>query len=259
MDALTQDNDKTPFGMVLSGGGARGFAHIGVYKAMLEAGVKPGIIAGSSMGALIGALIATGYSPEDLIKIANSSAKARLFEPQIPKLGISSHGPVRKLLAELIPETFDKLLIPLHVSTTNLNTGENTMWSDGNLIDAVMASTCIPIAFEPVEINGMQYVDGGLSRNMPAAAIREHCVTLIGSHANYIDTSAKLKSLSAIMERCFRIAIYNTVRDDIQLCDLYINPPEIRHFSTLKFDHINDIIELGYTTCKRQLEQSYRG
>ncbi|WP_420935901.1 patatin-like phospholipase family protein [Alteromonas sp. A081] len=255
MDVVTRDKSKALFGMALSGGGVRGFAHIGVYKAMLERGIKPEIIAGSSMGALIGALIATGYSPEELIKIANNSTKARLFVPQLPRLGISSHGPIRKLLTELIPETFDKLLIPLHVSTTNLNTGENTMWSDGNLIDAVMASTCIPVAFVPVEINGMQYVDGGLSRNMPAAAIRDNCVTLIGSHANYIDTSAKLESLTAIMERCFRIAIHNTVRDDMQLCDLYINPPEIRHFSTLKFDHINDIIELGYTTCKTQLEQ----
>jgi NTE family protein len=250
---MLNDNKQAQYGMVLSGGGARGLAHIGVYKALIEAEIKPQVLSGSSMGALIGALIAAGYTPDELIEVVSNGAKAKMFEAQIPKLGISSNAPVRKLLKELLPEKFEDLTLPFYVSTTNLTTGENKMWSEGNLIDAVMASTCIPIAFSPIEIEGMQYVDGGLSKNLPASTIRHMCQTLIGSHANYIDKSIKLKSLTEIMERCFRIAIYNTVRTDIELCDHYVNPPEIRHFSTLNFKNIDEIIDVGYRACKAQM------
>ena len=146
------NTSKFKVGLVLSGGGARGLAHIGVYKALNEANIRPEIISGASMGAVIGSLIATGYTPDEIVEIAKDKVHSKMFEMNVPTLSLASHKPVRKILSELLPERIEDLEIPLYLSSTNLSTGENEMLSEGNLYDAVMASTSIPLAFKPIKI-----------------------------------------------------------------------------------------------------------
>ena len=98
-------------GLVLSGGGARGLAHIGVYKALKERDKEVGVISGTSMGAVIGALIAAGYTPLEIEKIAKDKVKSKLFELNNPSKSFASHRPVRKILTELLPEKIEDLKI----------------------------------------------------------------------------------------------------------------------------------------------------
>ncbi len=242
-------------GLALSGGGSRGLAHIGVLKALEEAEVKPEVISGASMGAIIGALIAAGYSAEDLIRIATEKQSSKMFELNRPKLGLATHAPIRKILSEFLPETFEELQIPLYISTTNLNTGKNEIFSEGPLLDPVLASSSIPIVFKPIQINGDFYVDGGLTDNLPAGVIREKCNVLIGSHVNYLDDRKSLDSIRDIIEQCFRVAIYNTVRDERDQCDFYVDPPELRQFKTLDFKELNEIIQIGYNATLEELKE----
>ena len=232
------DTVKFNYGLVLSGGGARGLAHIGVYKALSEAGKKIEVISGTSMGAVVGALIAAGYSATELEEIAVDKVKSKLFEISAPKLSLASHKPVRKILAELLPEKIEDLEIPLYLSSTNLTTGENEILSEGNLYDAIMASTSIPIAFKPIKIGNDYHVDGGLTNNLPASYIRDKCKFLIGSHVNHKYEHVELKTMKDILDRCIRIGIYNSVREEKKLCDLFIDPPKVREFQTLDFKQV---------------------
>lgn len=242
-------------GLVLSGGGARGFAHIGVLKALHEKGIQPEFVSGASMGSIIGALIANGYSVEEMVAISNEKGNLKMFEMSKPVLSLASHKPVRKILAKLLPETFEELKMPMHISTTNLTTGKNVLFSKGPLYDVLLASSSIPVVFKPIEIDGDLYVDGGLTKNFPAEVLKNECDFLIGSHVNFIDKRVDLKSIKDVSERCFRIAIYNTVREDVKLCDLYINPAEVRKYGTLDFKHIPEIIEIGYHETMKELEE----
>lgn len=242
---------KHEIGLVLSGGGARGLAHIGVYKALIEGGKEIGIISGTSMGAVIGALIANGYTPNEIEKIAKDEVKSKLFHLNRPKLSLASLEPVRKILEELLPEKMENLKTPLYLSSTNLSAGENMMLYEGNLYDAIMASTAIPIAFKPIKIGIDYHVDGGLTNNFPASFIRNKCNFLIGSHVNHKQEKVKLNSMKEIIERCIRIGIYNSVREGIKLCDLMIDPPKVREFKTLDFKPASALINIGYeATCE---------
>lgn len=251
---MMSDTIKFNYGLVLSGGGARGLAHIGVYKALSESGKEIEVISGTSMGAVIGALIAAGYSATEIEEIAVDKVKSKLFEINAPKLSLASHKPVRKILSELLPEKIEDLEIPLYLSSTNLTTGENEILSKGNLYDAVMASTSIPIAFKPIKIKNDYHVDGGLTNNLPASYIRDKCKFLIGSHVNHKYEHVELKTMKDILDRCIRIGIYNSVREEMKLCDLFIDPPKVREFQTLDFKQVPTIINIGYEAALEALE-----
>lgn len=246
---------KYKIGISLSGGGSRGIAHLGVLKFLRETGHEPEIISGASMGAIVGALYAAGHSPEDLIEIFKNNDFSKLFHIHFPKLGFTDNRKIREILNTLLPEDFSGLQKPLYISTTNLNEGGNQLFNSGNLIDVVLASSAIPIVFKPITINGKQYVDGGLTDNMPARVLRPLCKTLIGSHVNYLSQDTEMGSMRDIIARCFRIAIYNTTLDDRNDCDVIIDPPEIRQFGTLDFKDIDSIVEIGYMSAQKQKEE----
>ena len=247
--------DKISYGLTLSGDGARSFAHIGVYKALEEFGIKPEVISGTSMGAVIGAFIAAGYSAIELEKIIKDSSQSNLLKMVLPNLGLASYEPLRKIMKELLPENMEDLKISMHISTTNLTLGKNVIFTQGNLADAAIASCSIPLSFRPIKINGDYYVDGGLTKNLPASTIRGKCEVLIGSQVNYIDKKEDIDSISNILERCFRIAIYNSVKTDRAVCNLLIEPQDVQQFDTLNFKEYSKIIEIGYKEAHKVLKQ----
>lgn len=246
---------KVTYGLALSGGGSRGLAHLGVLKAMQDAGIKPSIISGTSMGGILGAFITAGYPVEDIIEIALDNKSSKLFKVQRSVLGLLGHERVRKILSEYLPETFEELKTPLFISATNLSKGINQMFSKGPLIDALLASMAIPVVFKPVKIGGDVFVDGGLTNNLPAAEIRDKCKVLIGSHVNYLDEDDNVSNVKGIIERCFRIAIFNTVLKDKALCDVFIDPPELSAYKTLNFDNVQEIIDLGYLAASNVMKE----
>lgn len=155
--------------LVLSGGGARGFAHIGVLQALERRGVEVDMIAGTSMGAILGAMHASGYSADELYELAAGLRWRDVFDLSL-QTGIMKGAKLRQLLAEHLPETFDDLRIPLVVTTTDVETGEEHVILEGGLVDAVRASSSLPGAFEPVQIGTRILADGGIVNNLPVAA-----------------------------------------------------------------------------------------
>lgn len=157
-------------GMVLSGGGARGFAHIGTLAALERHGIEVGVWAGTSMGAIIAALSAAGYRAADLLELARSVSWRDVLDLSL-RAGMMKGEKLHALLAEHLPERFEDLAQRLAVTCTDIETGEEVVLTSGDLVTAVRASSCFPGAFEPVQWHGRTLADGGICNNLPVDAL----------------------------------------------------------------------------------------
>ena len=174
LQLLTQE-----FGLVLSGGGALGLAHIGAIKALEEAGIEPAWVAGSSMGAIIGVMYAAGYSADEIMQIVKDERLYKVgrlirLQSALRNSGMSTHKTLLHELHELIPHnSFDSLERRFMVCVTDVERGEPVYRYEGaNLAEYVAASASIPGLFEPVVIDSVRYVDGGVTDNLPAKSLR---------------------------------------------------------------------------------------
>lgn len=163
-------------------------------------------------------------------------------------------GQVQKVMADMIgKDDFSSLKMPFYCAVTNLNTGLEEIKSEGKLFQWVMASASIPVVFEPQTIDGQTYVDGGLLNNLPAEAIRDKCLVLIGVHVNHNGPEEEVKGLKTIAERAFSLGIAQNVEDSKKICDFVIEPPEAREFSTFNFNKAKEIYQVGYDATVKQI------
>lgn len=169
-------------GLVLSGGAARGFAHIGLLRVLERAGIEGQVVAGTSMGAILGAFYANGYSAEEIYEIAQGVSWRDILDFSLGGSGLFKGVKLHAFLASHLPATFEELEKPLVISTTDVETGEEVFIFRGDLITAIRASSCFPGAFEPVRFNGRTLADGGIVNNIPvnAAAFLHADFTIAG-------------------------------------------------------------------------------
>lgn len=245
---------KHKVGLSLSGGGARGIAHLGVIKLLEENDMEPQIVSGASMGAIIGCLYCSGIKVEEILNIFEKEKINKVFSIDFNKLGVLKHSFLSNVIDENVKaDTFEELEKEFYVSVTNLNKGVNELKYTGELKRYVIASAAIPIVFRPVVIDDTWYVDGGLTDNLPAEILRNKSIFLVGSHVNYKPVIEKFSSFRDITERSFRIAIYNTIEDGYKTCDFVFDPPEVRDFGTFDLNKYMDIFEVGYNFAKSNL------
>lgn len=243
-------------GLALSGGSARGLAHIGILRALEEASIVPDIISGTSMGALVGVLYAAGLSPNQIKDTVNKEPLLKMVRPAWGQHGLFKVGELRKVLEKHIPkDDFGSLKTPFYVAVSNINKGHKEIISEGSLFDYVLASCAVPVIFAPMVINGTTYIDGALYDNLPADAIRPLCKTLIGIHVNYIGEQKQFTSIIDVAGRTFSLSIGKNVRAAMESCDYLIDPPAITDFSLWDYDKADAIIETGYSFTKEWLEQ----
>lgn len=243
-------------GISLSGGGARGVAHIGVLKALLEEGIQPTHIAGASAGAIVGVMYASGFTPDQMIDFVDRSKFYRIMSFGLPNGGLSKLSYLRERLEDvLIEDDFAALKMPLHIAITNLMSGELEIRTQGELIDVVVASCSIPLVFQPVEIDGALYVDGGLMRNMPVDSLLDDVDFIIG--VNVIPRAPidkrKLSSVWSVAHRCFDLAILGNTQSQAAQCNFVIEPEGIGRYGVFQFPKYKAIYELGYQTAKAQI------
>jgi NTE family protein len=252
---------KPDFGLVLSGGGARGIAHIGVIAALEENSISPGLVSGSSMGAVVGALYAAGVSPQEMIEIARNGKLASLFNWKFPKHGgMLSLDPIKQVLEKHIPQdSFKSLKKKLFITVSNISSGRVEVFTKGELFRIVVASASIPIIFEPQVINGQTYIDGGLFNDLPVEPLQGKCNKIIASHVNYNGPDPDLSSIRAIAERVYRLAIYQHVQKNFPKCDFIINPPELRQHGVFDFKHVDKLFEIGYRASEELVTQMKNG
>lgn len=248
-------------GYVLSGGGARGFAHLGLLKMLEELKIKPTAIAGTSAGAIVGVLYAAGKGPEEILALMKNNSYFGWGNILWNKSGFFSMAMLQKLLKETIAhDNFDALKIPLFIATTDLNKGESVIFSEGELFQPVIASASVPVVFEPVFMNDKILVDGGLLNNFPVEPLEPICDVIIGSYVNRMEDGIAKTSVFRsfnIIERCFHLAIANSVYSKMNKCDVFIEAP-LHAFDMFDVKQADNIFEIGYKTAlqhKPELER----
>ena len=280
---------RPTIGLVLSGGGARGLAQIGVLRVFERHGLPVDCIAGTSMGAVIGGLFAVGYSASDLETIAgrfdwnkiirDSAPRQELFLSQkaqkaraLIELRLERGRPVfneaytsghrlNALLTELIysaphppSQRFDCLKIPFLAVATDLLTGEKKVFREGSLVDAIHASMAIPLLFEPVPIDGHLLVDGGLVQNLPVEEIR----VLDPDWIIAVDTSSRLRRREdlrlpwQVADQVTTILHQETLNAQLEAADIQIRP-ELGDLRNTDFSHADSLIQAGVRAAEEAL------
>lgn len=236
-------------GIALSGGGARGIVHIGVLQALEELAIAPNCISGASAGAIAGFLYAAGLSPMEMLSFVEEVSLLKTFRFGLPTKGLADLGYLRGELERLVPHrTFEELEKKLFISIANLNTGLAEIVHSGKVIDYVIASSSIPLIFKPSLINGVTYVDGGLLNNLPVAPLQRECDHIIGVNVlpitevpnNHVD------GLLSIGIRCFEVSIRANIRENLQKCDVVIEPQEVTNYNIFNIRKAKELFEIGY-------------
>jgi NTE family protein len=242
-------------GLVLSGGGARGFAHLGLIQALNEAGIFPDVLSGTSAGALTGVLYADGYTPKEILKLMKSGSRLDFMRPALPREGLLQISGIIKILkAHLKAKSFNELKIPLFVAATDLNNGKAVYFSEGELLDPVIASASIPVLFQPVRIGDISYVDGGVLDNLPVHPIEKICRFLIGSFVNPVGYIDKISGLINIAERTFMLSMSKEIVEKSKKFDLFVAPLELGNYKILDPEKAGELFSVGYKATKEKLK-----
>nr|WP_294773934.1 patatin-like phospholipase family protein [uncultured Flavobacterium sp.] len=289
---VAQDSTKTKrpkIGLVLSGGGAKGFAHIGVLKVLEENGIKIDYIGGTSMGAVVGGLYASGYSATQIDSIFYNTNFDELLQDYIPrssknfyekrndemyaislpfhkfKIGIPialSKGMYNyNLLSKLTHNVrhireFDQLPIPFLCVATDIETGEGIVLKEGYLAQALLASSAFPSLFSPVEIDGRVLIDGGVVNNYPAEEVRKMGADIIIGVDVQDDLKNRdaLKDATRILVQITNLDMIKSMNDKKKITDIYIKP-DISNYGVISFDQGREIIKKGEIAALLELDK----
>lgn len=239
---------RRQIGLSLSGGGMRGIGHIGAIQALEEHGYKPDAIAGCSAGAIVGALYAAGYTPPQILEIADEHNLFPVTSFRLRKTGFIDTRFLSDIFTEYIPHnSFSKLEIPLHVAATNLKTGEIEYIRQGALDQALLATSSVPFMFSPILRNEVPYYDGGILDNLPIAPLRRKHNFLIGVHVNALDNinPEELTTMKTV-DRIVHMAINHSVQVNAKYCKLFIEPPNMLQYGMFDKKKQRDIYQYVY-------------
>ncbi|MEY3416053.1 MAG: hypothetical protein RL711_1495 [Bacteroidota bacterium] len=255
MQANSQAISKKTIGLALSGGGARGIAHLGVLKAFDELGIKPTLIAGSSAGAVVGAFYAAGYEPDDIYETLTKTNVFRFLRPAISKLSFLKLDRTSQIFKKFLPTTFGQLEIPLIITATEINLGKTFYFKEGDLLKSILASCSMPIIFEPIKIGNNVFVDGGVMDNLPVDPLIEaNMDIIIGVHVNPKNEDFKAITIRSIAERSFQLALSYNVKERKPKCDIFIEPQELKGVKLFEISKSKLIFEYGYQAVMNDKE-----
>ncbi len=288
--AGAQDNGGgRKIGLALAGGGALGFAHLGVILELEAAGVPVHYVSGTSMGSIVGALYATGYSGPEMLEIARETDWNRVFMDRRPRrfmsyeqrrsdktylmelglyqgndvlgAGVSAGQNALELLDRLLRHhavsgSFDRFMRPLRIVATDLMTGEEVVFADGDLKSAIRASMAVPGVFTPLEYRGRLLIDGGWVNVLPVNAVREMGADyVIAVNLNILaDEEEELDSAAAVLTQSSHILRRPRLEENLQQADLVISP-EISDYNKASFEQALELVEAGRRAARAVLPQ----
>ena len=254
----TKVGSKYPYGngFVLSGGAYRSLGQAGAIKALLERDIKPDIFCTTSTGAIIGALYASGYTPAEIYEIWEKEPIREVLSFNLPDSGLLKPGKIGEMIGPYLRhERLEELPIPLLICCTCLNDGTQRVFREGKLVQLLEAACAVPVVFEPVEIDGKQYVDGGLTSNLPTQPLEGQCHRLIGIYCNPVQWEDKISGLHQIIHRTIWIALNSTVQKSRQLCDWYIAPEGLTENELVNRLAMEKFYHAGYDFTSRFLDE----
>jgi len=249
---------KPVIGLVLGAGAARGFAHVGVIKALEAQGIRPDIVVGSSAGSVIAALLASGASGNDLNRLALNLDEATIADWGLPFAGrfgglIKGDALQNMVNREVQNKTIEQMRIPLGIVATDLQSGKGVLFRSGNTGQAVRASCSVPGVFQPTVISGKEYVDGGLVAPVPVSYARQMGATIviavnISSEPAHQDASGTF----GILQHTISIMQNSINQFELKSADIVITP-QLKQMSSGDFKSRNAAILAGEAATQEQM------
>ncbi len=262
--------------LVLGGGGARGFAHVGVLKSLAKHGIEPTAIAGCSMGGIVGALYAAGHDHDQILHITKTLKPWKLMD--VGRMGALIGGKgMAHFLEQYLPETFEELKIPLAVTAVDLQEGKLVVFNEGPLLPALRATSSIPGIISPEKLGNRYLIDGGLLNNLPVDVIHSLsnapvvAVDVAPSASRHIplEDSLLLRTKSVIsgktrplvfelFMKAFDIpaAMLTETRLALNPPDLLIRPKLGPHLKIEDMNRYSEAINAGFEATEKALKDS---
>lgn len=241
-------------GLALSGGAIRGAAHIGVLKVFERSRLPVDYLAGTSIGALIAALYAFGMPPEEIEKVALDLNWLDVSDFIIPRMGLLSNESMGEFLEKLLgPVSIEEARIPLAIVAADVNTGEKVVFRRGSLARAVMASTCIPGIFTPVQDGERLLVDGMIVENVPVSPLLAwKADVIVGVDLSGERRYKKADDIIDVIMNAIEIAIDTHTASLLKYADVVIRP-RVSSFSRTDTDQVPDLIREGERAAEAML------
>ncbi|MGE4397022.1 MAG: patatin-like phospholipase family protein [Sulfurimonas sp.] len=243
-------------GIALGGGAVLGAVHVGVLKALEEKNVKINAICGTSAGAIVAALYAFGKTPAQIEKIVVEFEWKKLSSLTLSKYGILSNEKIGEIIKLNIGDKkFKDANIPLGMIATDITTGEKVVLDKGSVADAVVASTCIPGIFIPVERGGRFLVDGGIVENVPISCLKNKDVDyLIGVDLVPERSYKKPENVIEVLYNSFNFLVRINKKAQTKEADLTIKP-DLTEYNAVDMSQIKELIDLGYEETKKIIKE----
>ena len=246
---------REPFGLVLTGGSARAYAHIGVLKVLEQAGIIPDFIVANSMGAVVGMLYAAGFSPDLIQEIIEQIPPERFMSLVLPTHGgfLNAGGFIATVSKIVDGIDLKDTPIPILVVSEDLKTRRQVHFAEGDFAQIMAASFAMPAIFEPALINGHALVDGGSTNLVPVAVAQDFSSRLIVSTTFY-DRSISYTNPLSILNRTFDIGKTRAGLQQIQDGNPCIIRNDVEHFSFMEFSNPRAIIRAGEMSASVALD-----
>ena len=271
---MSPNNRKKKIGLALSGGAARGLAHVGVLDVLHKEGIPIDMIAGTSAGAVMGAVFASGQDTGEMIEHALDPhwKKIPMIDPSFPKTGFIKGGKIKNLLAGYIGGniSFSDLKIPFACVATDIDTGEEVVINSGSVCDALRASISIPWIFTVVKREGRYLVDGGLTTPVPVHVVKQmgaDFVIAVNVNPDVSDRMGKASKVRAeahkepnifqIIMQSIYITTYSVARNSLVEADIVIEP-DLGHIGAGDFNKAQELIDYGRQAAQNAIPEIKR-
>lgn len=248
-------------GIVLSGGGSRGIAHVGVLRALAEHGVVPAVISGTSAGAIVGALYAAGRTWEEMLDFFLHKSPFRISKISFGRPGLLDTEKVVPDFLEDFPEdSFEALGKRLFVTATDVVAARAEVFASGPLVRAIVASCSVPMVFTPTRVGDRSFIDGGVLDNFPVEPLLGLCDVILGVYASPLSRieEPQLQSSFAISQRAYEIGMYFASKRKFHQCDLVLCPQGLEQFGLNDVKRRQEIHDLGYRATLERMPEILR-
>lgn len=251
--------DRPKIGLALGSGGARGFAHLGVIKVLVENNVPIDCIAGSSMGSLVACFYGAGIDLERLYKISTAFKRKYYLDFTVPKMGFIAGKRVKELIRFFTKgKQLEELMVPVAVVATDLMSGEKVVFKKGSIEDAVRASISIPGIFVPEKVNGRLLVDGGVVDRIPVSVVKEMGADIvIAVDTSNINKNTEITSIYDVIMQSLDIMQMELVEHRQIASDVMIRP-KVEKYSSRSFTNIDEIIMIGEEEAQKHISHIFK-
>ncbi|WP_100330810.1 patatin-like phospholipase family protein [Bacillus xiapuensis] len=247
---------RPKIGVALGSGGARGFAHIGVLKALEDAGIPVDMLAGSSMGSLVASFYASGQDMEQLYKLSTAFRRKYFLDFIVPKLGFISGKKIKSFIRLFTyGKNIEELNMPVAIIATDIQRAEKVVFTKGPIAEAVRASIAIPGIFVPEKVGGRLLVDGGVIDRVPVSVVKEMGADIvIGVDVSSVKKNAEIHTIFDVIMQSIDILQLEIIENRQTASNVMIRPP-VDGYNSRAFTHIEEIIQAGENEAQKKIPE----